>query len=127
MDIKITKEQAVAYLKENMDKFKAAYNESDLTKKVADFAKQAGKKTLLMVFELYYALKHGALSNTDKILVIAALGYFISPLDLIPDVVAGLGLLDDGMILGWVLKKVTSSISPEIKAEAKAQVEKILG
>ena len=127
MDIKYNKDQMVEYLNENIEKFKKYYNESDFLKKVTEFAKKAGEQTLLVVFELYYALKEGTLSTTDKVLVIAALGYFIAPFDLIPDFLVGIGLLDDGVILGWVIKKVTSSITPEIKAQAEAQVKKILG
>ena len=38
--------------------------------------------------------------------MLAALGYLVSPLDLIPDVLLLLGLVDDVVIVGWLLTRV---------------------
>ncbi|MDT8879840.1 DUF1232 domain-containing protein [Halomonas saccharevitans] len=38
--------------------------------------------------------------------MLVALGYLISPLDLIPDVLLLLGLVDDVVIVGWLLTRV---------------------
>ncbi|WP_242457932.1 DUF1232 domain-containing protein [Halomonas sp. YLGW01] len=42
----------------------------------------------------------------------AALGYLLSPLDLIPDVVLLLGLADDALIVGWLLTRVDRHLAP---------------
>ncbi len=47
-----------------------------------------------------------------KAWIIFALGYFISPWDLIPDVLPGIGYVDDAMVVAWVLHQ----ISDEVKA-----------
>ncbi|MFG6157219.1 YkvA family protein [Halomonas sp. 1390] len=38
--------------------------------------------------------------------MLVALGYLISPLDLIPDVLLLIGLVDDAVIVGWLLTRV---------------------
>lgn len=51
-----------------------------------------------------------AIPKTTMISVLAALLYFISPLDFVPDFLIGLGLLDDAVILGFVFKKVSKEL-----------------
>lgn len=42
--------------------------------------------------------------------VIAGLIYVVSPIDLIPDAIPGVGLLDDAAVVGWVLKTVRGEL-----------------
>jgi len=42
--------------------------------------------------------------------VTAAIVYFVTPIDVIPDFLAGLGLLDDAVILGWTIKCAKASL-----------------
>lgn len=51
-----------------------------------------------------------SIPKTTMIAVLAALLYFISPLDLVPDFLVGLGFLDDAFILGFVVKKVAKEL-----------------
>lgn len=43
--------------------------------------------------------------------MLAALLYLVSPLDLIPDVILLLGLVDDFFIVGWLLTRVDLALS----------------
>lgn len=43
--------------------------------------------------------------------MLAALAYLISPLDLIPDFIMLLGLVDDVFIVGWLLTRVDMALS----------------
>lgn len=54
-----------------------------------------------------------------KAAIIGALAYFVLPLDLIPDMVLGLGFSDDIAVLTAVLALVTSHITPEHRERAK--------
>ncbi|MFD2189241.1 YkvA family protein [Pistricoccus aurantiacus] len=43
--------------------------------------------------------------------MIAALVYLVSPLDLIPDFIVLIGVLDDVVIVGWLLTRVDRSLA----------------
>lgn len=42
--------------------------------------------------------------------VLAGLIYFVNPLDLIPDAILGIGLLDDAAVLGWVISRLRKDL-----------------
>ncbi|MDH3538339.1 MAG: YkvA family protein [Gammaproteobacteria bacterium] len=42
--------------------------------------------------------------------IIAAIVYFVMPLDLIPDFILAFGLIDDAALLGWILSSVKKDI-----------------
>ena len=37
-------------------------------------------------------------------MLVASVAYFVMPIDLIPDVVVGLGYVDDATLLAWTLQ-----------------------
>jgi uncharacterized membrane protein YkvA (DUF1232 family) len=45
------------------------------------------------------------------VLVVAAILYFLMPIDVIPDVLVGLGYLDDAAVIAWVM----SAVGPELE------------
>ena len=54
----------------------------------------------------------------------AAIAYFILPIDAIPDVLAGLGFSDDASVLAAAIAMVGSHISGEHRAQAKRMLMK---
>ena len=64
------------------------------------------------------------ISVKDKAIIIGALGYLISPLDVIPDAIPIAGLGDDLAVLVYVLNKVWGNVSEEIKDKAKSKLGK---
>ena len=75
-------------------------------------------------FILYYTLQSDKVSVKDKAIIIGALGYLISPLDVIPDAIPIAGLGDDLAVLVYVLNKVWGNVSDEIKDKAKSKLGK---
>ena len=53
-------------------------------------------------------------------ILIAALAYFVTPLDVIPDVVAGIGFTDDAAVLAMAIGLVSRNLKPEHYARARA-------
>ena len=42
--------------------------------------------------------------------ILVALGYFASPIDLIPDFIPGIGYVDDAMVVAYVVHKISEEI-----------------
>lgn len=55
-----------------------------------------------------------------KGILIAALAYFVTPVDVIPDFVAGLGFTDDATVLALAIGAVSRHLKPEHYARARA-------
>ena len=52
-----------------------------------------------------------------------AIAYLLSPVDLIPDFIPGLGHLDDAIIVPGLVYLALRMIPPEVVAEAREQVQ----
>jgi uncharacterized membrane protein YkvA (DUF1232 family) len=100
------------------------FSQSDFVEKISRIAKRAGAKLVYAALILYYTLQSDKVSKTDKAIIIGALGYMISPLDVIPDAIPIAGLTDDLAVLLYVLKKVWTGIDPEIIANARERLSK---
>ena len=100
------------------------FSKKDFVEKIARIAKSAGAKLVYAALILYYTLQSDKVSKSDKAIIIGALGYMISPLDVIPDAIPIAGLTDDFAVLLYVLKKVWTGIDPEIVEQARAKLSK---
>ena len=100
------------------------FSQSEFVEKIARIAKRAGAKLVYAALILFYTLQSNKVSNADKAVIIGALGYMISPLDVIPDAIPIAGLTDDLAVLLYVLKKVWTGIDPQIVALAKEKLTK---
>ena len=111
-----------------VQKYGTYYSDNRFWKKVERVAKKVGATVLLPVFTLYYMLQDDKVSLQHKASIVGALGYFILPIDLIPDgILPVIGFTDDIAVMTLVLKLVKDSITPEIKARANARVSEIIG
>ena len=100
------------------------FSSSDFTEKISRIAKRAGAKLVYAALILYYTLQSDNVSAKDKAMIIGALGYMISPLDVIPDAIPIAGLSDDLAVLIYVLKKFWIDVDPEVKERAKERLRK---
>ncbi len=74
----------------------------------------------------YYCALDPATPMRVRGMLLAALAYFILPVDLIPDMIAGLGFADDAALLTAVLGLVASHITPIHRAAAARALDKEL-
>jgi uncharacterized membrane protein YkvA (DUF1232 family) len=81
-------------------------------------AKMAGLRVIYYVLLLYYSLQSDTVTLKEKALIIGALGYFILPVDLVPDFIIGLGYGDDAAALVAVVKML-ENLNDDIKSQAK--------
>lgn len=122
MDTIITKFKAMFY-KPNATKASEIIKDKKKAKKLLEEAMQKAKEnrsgpvdemwsTLQLVFSLVRDWIKGDYKNIPKgslIIIIIGLIYFITPLDMIPDLIPG-GFVDDVVILGFLLKQIGSDI-----------------
>ena len=112
---------------QNIESYQSNYSESGLWKKVKSVAKKAGIKTIYMVLLLHYVLKSPDVPLEDKAKIYGALGYFILPIDLIPDFIPIVGYSDDVTALAFALHAVWKNVTPEIKEQAQRKLREWFG
>ena len=100
------------------------FSKRDFVEKIARIAKGAGAKLVYAALILYYTLQSDKVSATNKAMIIGALGYLISPLDVVPDAIPIAGLADDLGVLVFVLKKVWTDVDPDIQVKARQRLSK---
>ena len=91
------------------------FSQSDFVEKISRVAKRAGSKLVYAALILFYTLQSDKISVKDKAIILGALGYLISPLDVVPDAIPIVGLGDDLAVLVYVLKLVWTDIDPEVQ------------
>ena len=114
-------------LKENTEEYEKHYNDSSFWNKVLSMAKKAGLKLIYIALLLYYTLQSRNVSTKDKAIIYGALGYFILPIDIIPDYIPIIGYTDDMSILIYAYNRIKSNIDDNIKEKAKHKLNSIFG
>lgn len=66
--------------------------------------------TLVRLARAWARGEYRAVPWKSVVLVVGALLYFISPVDLLPDFLPGLGFLDDAAVVGYVIRAVRSDL-----------------
>lgn len=108
------------YLPPEIEKYERYYSDSKFWCKILKIGKKAGLKVVYAALLLYYLMLDGSVALKDKLWITGALGYFILPLDVVPDFLfLPLGFSDDLTVLLLALNKVRSSITPEVERRAK--------
>jgi len=106
----------------DLEKYSSEFSDSSFFDKVTNFAKKAGCGLLEKAFTLYYTAKDPDTSTKAKAIIYGALGYFIIPLDAIPDVTPVVGFSDDLTALATALTMVAMSIKKSHKEEAQEKI-----
>lgn len=114
---------------ENVDykKYEEYYSEDSFLTKLKNFAKKAGVKVVYTALKLFYALKSDKTPTWAKSIIVGALGYFILPIDLVPDLVPVAGFTDDLGVLLAAVGTVALHITPEVIAQAKEKMQDWFG
>ena len=99
----------------------------DLTRKIKDlkermhpWAVKVGRAAARPLLQFYYVMDDEQTSTLDKVLIYAAIIYTIVPIDFIPKAVYKvLGVLDDGVAVFYVYKKIKARITPDVEAKVE--------
>jgi len=111
----------------NMDEYAKNYSEESLWDKVRDNVSSIGLSLIYKAFQLYYVAQSDACPMKVKAAIMAALGYLISPLDLVMDPIPVVGYSDDVVAIGLALTVAQMYITDDIKKQAKDRMREIFG
>ena len=112
--------------KVELNKYEKEYTEEGLWDKIASVAKKAGLEVIYYALLLFYALQSTNVTVADKAKIIGAVGYFILPIDIIPDFIPVVGYVDDGGVLLLVIRML-SCIDESVKQQAKSKLKEWFG
>ena len=103
--------------------YSSEFTEKSFWQKVAHGAKAAGREIIEKALTMYYASMDKDTPVWAKTVLAAALGYFICPIDAIPDALPGVGYADDAGAIATALSMVAAHIKPEHKDSAKNKAD----
>lgn len=112
----------------NQDKIKEVFNDS--TKKAENNKDKMGSglwgdvKTLRTMLKAWQSGTY-KFSKRTVIYVVAGLLYFVSPVDIIPDFLLGVGFIDDAAVLALVIKRIKSELD-RFKSETTYQDAEVI-
>ena len=102
----------------NTSWFQREYTPRRFWLKLGPQARSIGRGALEKALYLYYAAQSPTTPKWAKRVIYGALGYFIFPLDAIPDLAPIIGYTDDVSVMIAALATVALYVTPEVKAEA---------
>ncbi len=109
------------------DEFSKQYSEEKFWEKLVRYAKTAGSEVVERALQLFYAAQEPGTPAWAKGVIIGALGYFVTPLDAIPDLTPAAGFSDDLGVLALAVAVVVAYITPEVRQKARAKMDDWFG
>ena len=99
-----------------------------LMDKLRPWALKAGRVATRPLLQFYYVMDDDSTSTLDRVLIYAAIIYTIIPMDFLPrSVFKFLGVLDDGVAMLYVYKKIKDKITPEINRKVEDTLNEWFG
>lgn len=103
------------------------YSDGSFWAKVTRYAASAGRELVEKALVLYFTLGNERCPAWAKAVIVGALGYFVLPVDAVPDVIPGAGYTDDIGAIVAASATVMAHVSDEDIRRAKEQADRIFG
>ena len=110
-----------------MDTYPEAYSDESFWAKLGRAGRKAGGEILERALVLYYCMKDPDTPAWARGVIVGALGYFVLPMDAVPDIVPFTGFVDDFGILVSALVSVASHVKAEHRAMARQLLDRRFG
>lgn len=101
------------------NQYRKEFSEEDFWKKISKYAKQAGREVVEKSLCIYYVTRKPETPQWAKATAYGALGYFIAPIDAIPDLTPFIGYSDDLGVLAMAIATLAYYMDDEVKKKAK--------
>jgi len=95
------------------------YSEENFWRKLSNYAKSAGIEVVEKALQLYYVARKPETPQWAKAAAYGALGYFIAPIDAIPDLTPFIGYSDDLGVLAMAMATLAFYIDDDVRKKAK--------
>ena len=101
---------------------------NSLMDKLRPWALKVGRVAARPMLQFYYVMDDENTSTLDRVLIYAAIIYTIVPADFLPrSIFKFLGVLDDGVAVLYVYKKIKDKITPAINAKVENKLNEWFG
>ena len=107
----------------NDKRYARFFSEQGFWKKIKSYSRRAGLQVVHAALLLYYLMQSRSVPVKVKAGIAAALGYFILPIDIIPDIAFVVGFTDDLAVLMFALSQVSRYITDDVKQSARARLQ----
>ena len=114
-------------MKNPFEKYAKAFSENALWTRMQKVAKSVGQKTVYTILLLYYSFVRKETPHWAKSIIIGVLGYFLTPIDAIPDLTPIIGYTDDIGVLTFGLVTIACYVNDEVRTKAREQLIKWCG
>lgn len=111
-------------MKNSFQKYSKQFSENLFWIKIKKFTRAAGVKVCYTALLLYYTFRRKETPKWAKKIIVGALGYFLSPIDAIPDLTPFLGYTDDLSVLAFALSAIAFCVNQEVKDKAQATIKR---
>ena len=106
-----------------MRKFKIkGIERKDMIRKLDNAARQTGVATVYSILLLWYSFANRDTPIWAKNIILGILGYFLAPIDSIPDFTPLLGYTDDIGVIGFGLVSLACYIKDDIRENARVKL-----
>ena len=110
-----------------VENYTEKYSEEDFWIKIKNNVTNIGISLIYKALQLYYVTQSPKCPMKVKAGIYGALGYLISPFDIIPDFTPIAGYTDDAAAIGVALILAQMYIDDNIRAQAKGKIKDIFG
>ena len=111
----------------DMDKYAKNYSDEGLLSKIKGAIKKVGAGLIYKALQLFYVTQNPNCPLKIKAGIFAALGYFISPIDMIPDFAPIVGYTDDAAAIAIAITLAHIYIDDEVKRKAQDKLIDLFG
>lgn len=108
---------------EKIKQYQHHFSENKFWNKLRQHARKVGLKTVYTALLLFYAYRRRETPTWARSIIIGLLGYFLAPIDLIPDLSPVLGYTDDLGVLAFGLVAIAGFINDDVKTKARTRLE----
>lgn len=103
------------------------FSESQFWNKLQHYARKAGLKTVYSALLLFFAYRRKDTPLWAKNIILGTLGYFLAPIDAVPDLTPVLGYTDDLGVLAFGLVTIAAYVDDQVREKARKQLGKWFG